>query len=775
MKVQSKIMAAGAMLTLATAGVIIAVLLVEQRRMHHQVASMAPEVRAAQTDMEKELRRLMSSELEKTARNAWLSVAAADRRTKPRMTHAMNITQEQISKGGGFTFAAGPVTWRAVNQFSRETSEVTLPKMLLGTNWLGQIAATNVEAPVVDFVKHHTRDFCTIFQRMNEQGDMLRVCTSVVQTNGTRAIGTFIPRRQPDGTENPVLAAVLQGQPYRGRAFVVGQWHEAGYDPIWDAAQQRVVGMTYVGVNITEIARELSDGFRSVVVGKSGNLVIVGGKGAQRGVYIVSKDGQRDGENLWDSRDANGRTFIQDMVAKALTTSNGAVVFDSYPWANQGDAKPRTKVAALTYYEPWDWIINAGCFEDDFLDGCTIVAKSSTNLLAGVDRTARQLSSAVWWVVSTGLVMIALSLLVGWTMARQISLPLRQGVAFARAMAKGDLTQKIHVMRADETGMLAQALNEMGANLQQMFREVSGSAQSVASASTQLSAVSTQVASNAEETSAQSNVVASASDQVSHNIATVATASEEMTATIKEVAKQASDAARVASQAVSVADKTNNTIVKLGESSAEIGNVVKVITSIAEQTNLLALNATIEAARAGEAGKGFAVVANEVKELAKQTAQATEEIGTKIGGIQHDTQAAVAAIQEISGIIKRINETQTTIASSVEEQAATMNEISANSAEASRGSAEIAKNIVSVSEAAKSSTEAASSTAASACELARLAGELNQALARFKVEEAGACPEPAPSLVPHGTGGNGHSQDLAAWPGNRQTALTVKA
>ncbi|MBI5388635.1 MAG: methyl-accepting chemotaxis protein [Verrucomicrobia bacterium] len=402
-----------------------------------------------------------------------------------------------------------------------------------------------------------------------------------------------------------------------------------------------------------------------------------------------------------------------------------------------------------------------------------LIAAQTTEMNAAGRQAALAYRSSRLVLGAIGLGAVIIGGILAFFITRSIVRPLRESVAIVKAVAEGDLTRKVDVRHTDEIGQQSKALNEMTVNLRQMFREVAANAQSVDSSSQQLSAVSAQVSSNAEETSAQSSVVAAAADQVSQNIATVATASEEMTATIKEVAQQASDAARVASQAVSVADKTNSTIVKLGVSSAEIGNVVKVITGIAEQTNLLALNATIEAARAGEAGKGFAVVANEVKELAKQTAQATEEIGTKIGGIQHDTQAAVAAIQEVSGIIKQIHEIQTTIASSVEEQAATMNEISANSAEASRGSTEIAKNIVSVSEAAKSSTQAASSTAAAAGELARFAGELNQALARFNMEEAVRPPGSAPQPAPLENGGNGRSHSWPAEAVARGSAVRV--
>jgi methyl-accepting chemotaxis protein len=184
-----------------------------------------------------------------------------------------------------------------------------------------------------------------------------------------------------------------------------------------------------------------------------------------------------------------------------------------------------------------------------------------------------------------------------------------------------------------------------------------------------------------------------------------------------------------------VAEQTNQTIAKLGESSAEIGNVVKVITSIAEQTNLLALNATIEAARAGEAGKGFAVVANEVKELAKQTGQATEDISQKIGAIQQDTEGAVTAIQQIGAIINQVNDIANTIASAVEEQSVTTNEMARNVEEAAKGSNEIVQNIGGVAQAAQSTASGATQTQAAAQELGRLASELQAIVGQFKYDK----------------------------------------
>ncbi len=265
---------------------------------------------------------------------------------------------------------------------------------------------------------------------------------------------------------------------------------------------------------------------------------------------------------------------------------------------------------------------------------------------------------------------------------------------------------------------------EMTANLKTTLDTVNTNAQALSSSSEELSSIAQSMSSNSEETSAQSDVVASASEEVTKNVESVATSAEELSASIKEIANNANEAARIASKAVDVASETNTTVAKLGESSDEIGKVIKVITSIAQQTNLLALNATIEAARAGEAGKGFAVVANEVKELAKQTATATEDISQKIEAIQQDTTGSVEAIGEISNIIDQINDIQNNIASAVEEQSATTNEIARNATEASKGSGEISKNIVGVSEAARSTNEGADNTLQSAKELARLSSDL---------------------------------------------------
>lgn len=339
-----------------------------------------------------------------------------------------------------------------------------------------------------------------------------------------------------------------------------------------------------------------------------------------------------------------------------------------------------------------------------------------------------------WWALLLTLTAVLFSVLLVTMVTNGVTAQLAQCAVLLRGLADKDLRGKLLIHEGGEVGQMANALTQATSGLRSAFMVIVENFQTLERAASEQLKASQQMSANAEETSAQANMVAAAAEQVSRNVQTVASAAEEMTVSIREVARQSQEAARVATQGVKITDRTNGTVTKLGKSSAEIGNVVKVITSIAEQTNLLALNATIEAARAGEVGKGFAVVANEVKELAKQTALATEEIGTLIRAIQQDTQEAVSAINEVSGLIKSINDTQTQIASAVEEQTVTTREIGRNVMEAAKGATEIAKNIMGVADAANNTSTCAHQTATSANDLTRLSGQLNGIVTQFRYD-----------------------------------------
>jgi methyl-accepting chemotaxis protein len=310
--------------------------------------------------------------------------------------------------------------------------------------------------------------------------------------------------------------------------------------------------------------------------------------------------------------------------------------------------------------------------------------------------------------------------------------PMQDVSAILTKLAGGDFTATVTNKYAGDYDLLTDAVNLLAKTVRSALEQIGRNVSSLASSAEELNKVSQSMGSNADETATQANVVSAAAEQVSNNVQTVATGADEMSASIKEIAKNTAEATRVASTAVRTAEATNITISKLGQSSAEIGQVIKVITSIAQQTNLLALNATIEAARAGEAGKGFAVVANEVKELAKETAKATEDISRKIEAIQGDTNGAVSAISQISQVIGQISDIQTTIASAIEEQSATTNEIGRTLAEAAKGSTDISKNIGGVAEAARATTVGATDTSKSAHSLEKMAAELQTLVSQFR-------------------------------------------
>jgi methyl-accepting chemotaxis protein len=418
-----------------------------------------------------------------------------------------------------------------------------------------------------------------------------------------------------------------------------------------------------------------------------------------------------DGTDLTNFKDPSGKAMFVEFVRAAQVPAGG---FVHYLWPRPGAEKPVPKLSFVKRFAPWGWVIGTGIYIDD------------------VDLAWRESALKAGGLALACLIpLLAVSIVT----SRSIFLRLRSFLDRFKegAEGEGNLTRMIDITSDDEIGDVAKWFNAFMGRLDEMIRVVSPTTRQVASASQELDHTSQQITVNSEETSAQATLVSNAAQQVSQNLQTVATGAEEMGASIKEIAKNAAEAAQVATSAVKVAEATTATVSNLGDSSAEIGQVIKVITSIAQQTNLLALNATIEAARAGEAGKGFAVVANEVKELAKKTANATEDISHKIVSIQTDTKAAVNAMGTIGAVVHQINDISTAIATAVEEQYATTNEMSRNVTEAARGSGEINSNIARLAQAAQGTTRGAAETRKASQRMVETSALLCQQIEKFKI------------------------------------------
>ncbi|BEL07628.1 hypothetical protein Q0Z83_058190 [Actinoplanes sichuanensis] len=356
-------------------------------------------------------------------------------------------------------------------------------------------------------------------------------------------------------------------------------------------------------------------------------------------------------------------------------------------------------------------------------------AADAAAVVAAAEDTHR---NSRWMMVLVEVVGNLLAVAVGVLVIRAVVGALSRVKRVCEGLAAGDLTLRTGLTSDDEPGVMGRALDAALDSLRHTVVTISGSATALTGVARQAGSVAAEIAGSAERTTAQAQTVSAAAEQISRSVDTVSAGSEEMGASIREIAQNATEAARVAGEAVGLASRTSATMNQLGVSSAEIGDVIRTITAIAEQTNLLALNATIEAARAGEAGKGFAVVASEVKDLAQETARATEDISRRVEAIQADTSGAVRAIEEITRVIARISDFQTTIASAVEEQTATTAEMNRSVGEAATGTGEIAENITGVAEAARSTSDGATRSQETTAELSRMSTELTALVGNFR-------------------------------------------
>jgi methyl-accepting chemotaxis protein len=518
---------------------------------------------------------------------------------------------------------------------------------------------------------------------------------------------------------------MLVGVSAAGLLALAAFWIEGQHSSMLSEKQQKTRNLVEIPFSVIEHQHELeAEGKISRTEAQRNSVEAIRAMRYEGGNYFWINDDhptiilhttlpQLEGTDVSSFKDPTGKAVFVEFV-KAAQDAGGGYVF--YLWPKPGQDHPVPKLSYVKRFAPWGWVIGTGIYIDD------------------VDAAWRKSA-----VMAGGLALLCLLPIVGASLFAWRSIFVRLNDMVERfkdvAQGEGDLTKRIPVSARDEIGELATWFNVFLDKLQGMIKSVADAAEQVGGASKEVSNTNRQILDNSEKTTAQANSVTSATDHVSQNLTTVATGAEEMSVTIKEIAKHATEAAQVSSGATKIAEQTNATVAKLGESSSEISQVIKVITSIAEQTNLLALNATIEAARAGEAGKGFAVVANEVKELAKQTAHATEDISQKITAIQQDTRGAVEAIGSITGVISQLNDFTNTIAAAVEEQSATTVEMSRGVSEASKGSDQIAEHVHGMAKAAQSTSSSANDSQQAAQQLVEMSTMLRELVAQFKTAE----------------------------------------
>jgi methyl-accepting chemotaxis protein len=440
--------------------------------------------------------------------------------------------------------------------------------------------------------------------------------------------------------------------------------------------------------------------------------VVLGAASSKADTELASLQGLLPGDTRCNMAESTWREFKQVRDSQLLEL------------IDQGDVDGAVRVAAGAQAERQRVIM--GSMSE-------IIAEAETAAAGSRVAASEQARSAQGLTISIAILSSIVAVIAGLLMVRGIVRSVNRVGGALAGLAQGDLTTCIPVTGHDEVAVMSGRLNESCAELRRTVSGIGQEAQGIANAATQMANVSQQMSSGAQTLSSQSTTSAAAAEQISANVSTVAAGIEELQASVTEIASSAAQAATVAKEATTLTGDAAVTMQSLGASSVEIGEIVKLITGIAEQTNLLALNATIEAARAGDAGRGFAVVASEVKDLARKTATATTEIGSKVTAIQRDSATSLESINRIREIVGRINDQQQTIASAVEEQSATTRELAGSVAEVAKGSAEIAQTAAVVAGAARDSTAGSAETLRSAQELERLASQLRKRMDQFKV------------------------------------------
>ncbi|SFC78744.1 methyl-accepting chemotaxis protein [Massilia yuzhufengensis] len=554
----------------------------------------------------------------------------------------------------------------------------------------GKVLNLDFSAP--DRFTAQTAGNATIFAADGD--DFVRVSTSVKKENGERAVGTRLDRN------SPAYAVLRDGRSYIGLATLFGKQYITRYEPVRDGAG-KVVAALYVGVDISADMALLKDRIRAMKVGDTGYFYVLdAAPGKAHGNLVVHP--AKEGSNIADSKDADGRFFIKEILEKKEGTIQ-------YEWQNPGEAQARRKFVVYTHIKDWNWVIAGGTY----LDEITAAASELRNRFIAIGFVALAVLNAVLYLI----------------MRANVSRPLAQVRDVAGRIAAGDLTARVHGARRDEIGLLNEAINTIGASLSNVVGKVRDGAEQIASASEQITAGNVDLCARTE--------------QQAVSLAGTASSMDELTATVRQNADNARQANQLALGASSVAQKGGATVAQVIErmdaitlSSRKISDITGVIDGIAFQTNILALNAAVEAARAGEQGRGFAVVASEVRNLAQRSAAAAKEIKALIDSSNGEVDAGSRLVAE-AGV------TMDEVLASVARVTDIMSEITAASQEQSSGIEHVNRSVNAMDEATRQNAALVEEASAAAQAMQDQAAELARAVRLFRLADSQAA-APAP-------------------------------